>query len=60
MPGLQTGVKEGGMSLLAEFRGWYPYWLSQLRSWTPDEALAWGAFTAVLSLFVIFNFRRLR
>jgi len=25
----------------AAFRGWHPSWLSQLRTWSTDEALLW-------------------
>ena len=46
------------MSLAAEFRGWYPYWQSQMRSWNMDEATIWAAFIIILFIYLLFNVRR--
>ena len=37
---------------MALFRGWYPAWLSELRSWNTEEALLWiGLLVAILATF---------
>ena len=28
-------------SVMAHWRGWFPFWLSQLRVWSTEEALLW-------------------